>query len=449
MKLLSAILAFLFLLFVTPTAFATGETEATPITTVDELLAIENNPQGSYVLMSDLDLAGIEWPCLNFSGTFDGNGHALLNLELSQTAEETAVSYDGNLKTYDTYFAGFFGQLCNAQVKNLHLLNVRGLVETDTPVFLGGLAGYSLDSTITGCTVTGFMELRAHDRMFGLGGLIGYGNGTVQQCKIDVTLICTDTDSKTKDEQFMGGVFATGYMDVSECEINIDGYSSEYGYAHNGGITGMYMRKPLGANYEGNLVDNKITGKITFFERNNNRRAYCAAEAGEKLGGYKKISNTCNFIRDERKTYDVELRPETCAEPIYVETIVPSGCDTYGYREYKCSLCGYTYRDEYTLFTHQVTKWTVVEESTAEKEGLSKANCDLCGLEFSRVEPILEKVPEEPTVTTKVQVSSTAPGENKKEAPLGGILALSASALIVILCIALLMKKGGGRARKR
>lgn len=448
MKLLSAILAFLLLFIAVPTVYATNGTDATPITTVDELLAIEDNPQGNYVLMNDLDLAGIEWPCLNFSGNFDGNGHALLNLELSQPATENATSYDGNLKTYETHFAGFFGLLRNAGVKDLHLLNVRALVEADTPIFLGGLAGYSLDSTITGCTVTGYMELRAHDRMFGIGGLVGYGNGNVQQCKIDVTLICTDTDSKTKDEQFMGGVFATGYMDVSECEINIDGYSSEYGYAHNGGITGMYMRKPLGANYEGNLVDNKITGKITFFERNNNRRAYCAAEAGEKLGGYKKISNTCNFIRDERKTYDVELRPETCTEPIYVETVVPSGCDTYGYREYKCSLCGYAYRDEYTLFTHEVSKWTVVEKSTTEKEGLSKANCDLCGLEFTRVEPILERVPEEPTVTPKKPVSTTVPAENKKEAPLGGILALSASALIVIVCIVFLMKNNVGRTRK-
>ena len=33
------------------------------------------------------------------------------------------------------------------------------------------------------------------------------------------------------------------------------------------------------------------------------RRAYCAAEAGEILGSYNKISNTCDFIRDERKTF--------------------------------------------------------------------------------------------------------------------------------------------------
>ena len=60
-----------------------------------------------------------------------------------------------------------------------------------------------------GCTVTGCLELRAHDRMFGVAGVVGYGSGTVEGCTVDVTLICTDTDPNTKDEQFMAAVFST------------------------------------------------------------------------------------------------------------------------------------------------------------------------------------------------------------------------------------------------
>ena len=447
MKKIAALMALLFLLTVVPKVHAEETAEPTQIYTVEELLAIQDNPQGSYILMNDLDLAGIQWPGIDFSGSFDGNGHALLNLELSQPGVQTAVTYDGNLKTYDTYFAGFFATLQNAEVKNLQLLNVRALMDTNTPFFLGGLAGFSKDSTITGCTVTGCLELRAFDRMFGVAGLVGYGSGIVQQCKVDVTLICTDTDANTRDEQFMGGVFSTGYMDVSDCEIIIDGYSSEYGYAHNGGITGMYMRQPIGVSYKGNLVDNTITGKITFFEKNSNRRAYCAAEAGEKLGGYNRISNTCDFLRDERFVYDKELRPEMCEDPVYTETIVASGCNTYGYTEYVCSTCGYTYRDDYTLFSHSVTQWTMVELPTTQQEGLSKGNCDGCGMEFTRTEPMLEEVPTEattmPTIApTVVPAIPALPTEKANVVLPWGMLALiSGSASVIVFVIRYLVKK--------
>ena len=83
MKPMAAILALLWLLTF-PVAFA-AETP-TEIYTVEELLAIGEDPAGSYILMNDLDLTGVEWPCPDFSGTFDGNGHALLNLELTQPA---------------------------------------------------------------------------------------------------------------------------------------------------------------------------------------------------------------------------------------------------------------------------------------------------------------------------------------------------------------------------
>ena len=280
MKQFAAILALLWLLAF-PVVFAAEA--PTEIHTVEELLAIGEDPAGSYILMNDLDLTGVEWPCPDFSGTFDGNGHALLNLELTKPGATTAITIDGNKKEYDTQLVGFFGRLQDAEVKNLQLLNVRALIEIDKPCFLGGLAAHSMDSKITGCTVTGCLELRAFDRMFGVAGLIGYGNGTVENCDVDVTLICTDTDPNTKDEQFMGGIFATGFMDVSGCHITIDGYCSEFGYVHNGGITGMYMRRPIGYDYKGNLIGNTVTGKITFFENNPNRRAYCSAMVGEAL----------------------------------------------------------------------------------------------------------------------------------------------------------------------
>ena len=250
---------------------ATAE-EVTEIRTVQELQAVANNPEGSYILMEDLDMTGIDWKPIDFYGSLDGNGHAILNLELSQPGDTTAKSCDGNSILYESWYVGLFGILKEAEVRDLKLINVRGLVETDNSCFLAGLAGYCEASTITGCTVTGNLELRAHDRMFGVGGIAGYGSGHVRDCTVDVTLICTDTDQTRRDEQFMGGILATGFMDIENCTVTIDGYSSEYGYAHNGGLVGMLMRHPLG-DWTCNLQGNSVIGKITFFEVNSDRRA--------------------------------------------------------------------------------------------------------------------------------------------------------------------------------
>ena len=81
---------------------ALAEETAIEIHTVEDLFAMAQNPAGSYVLMKDLDMAGVPWKSLDFTGKFDGNGHALLNLFLSQPGEETPDSCDGNRKLYES-----------------------------------------------------------------------------------------------------------------------------------------------------------------------------------------------------------------------------------------------------------------------------------------------------------------------------------------------------------
>ena len=428
------LLVTVFLLAAVPAMAA--ENTVKEIYTAEQLAAIAEDPAGSYVLMADLDMTGIAWKGLDFSGIFDGNGHIIANLRPEIPGDTLESSYDGNAKPYDTTFYGLFATLKGATVKDLQLLNVRALVTADVPVFLGGLAGYSFESTISGCTVTGCLELRAHDRMFGVAGVVGYGSGTVEGCTVDVTLICTDTDPNTKDEQFMAAVFSTGFMDVLDCTVNIDGYSSEYGYAHNGGVTGMYMQYPLGNGKRGKIIGNAITGKITFFEKNNDRRAYCAAEAGEVLAYAKDIKdNVTDFIRDERKEYDVELRPEMCSAPNYTETVVPFACGQYGYTEFTCDGCGYSYKDVYTLPDHTLSAWQVVEEPSVTEAGMSQATCTGCGVVFCRIE---EKLP--PPETTVAQTTEPAPVPREDNAALqwllpalGGVAVIAAAALIVVL----------------
>ena len=430
-------------------AYATESAETEPpaapveISTPEDLLAMAEDPAGNYILVNDVDMEGIAWKSLDFSGTFDGNGYAILNLELSQPGDERPYSYDGNRKKYETAYVGFFGTLRDAEVKNLKLLGVHGVVQSDEPCYLGGIAGYMEKSVLSGCTVSGTLELRAHDRMFGVGGLVGYGAGRIENCDVDVTLICVDTDEKKRDEQFLGGILANGFADIENCRVKIDGFVSEFGYCHNGGLVGMLYHYPLG-DWTCSVKGNTVTGKITFFECNTNRRAYCAALVGEPLTKkWKKSDNTEDFLRDERKQYDVELRPEMCESPAYTEEVTPAGCESYGYTDHTCGGCGYTYRDAYKLPEHIPGEYVQVKAPTVEEEGLEVATCP-CGLEYQRT---LEKLPPPPTEaptepeTTVPAPAPTEPAPAEDPFPVMTAVFLTAAMALIILIMYLLVRK--------
>ena len=382
---------------------AATEQPAAPVEiyTTEDLQQMAQNPEGIYILMNDLNMAGIPWKSLDFKGTFDGNGHTIFNLTLSEPSDAKPESLDGNLRTYETRYVGFFGTLQDAQVKNLTLMGLNALVVSEEPCFLGGIAGYMDNSSITNCTVSGTLELRAHDRIFGVAGVVGFGKGAIEACTVDVTLICTDTDPDKRDEQFMGGVMAAGFATIRNCSVTIDGYCSEYGYCHNGGLMGMLVEHPK-SKWLAQIQDNTITGKITFFEKNTNRRAYCKATVGEILATSHNVKrNQEDFQRDERKEYDVELRPEMCQEPAYTSVVVAPSCESFGYTTHSCDLCGYTYVDQYTLAEHIIGEWTLAKEATYEEAGLWTATCP-CGLEYQKEEPKLDPPPTEPATEPEI-----------------------------------------------
>lgn len=389
---------------------------AVEIRTPQELAAMAGNPSGSYILMEDLDMTGIDWKSLDFSGKFDGNGKSILNLNITAPGDKKIDSYDGNSKTYPTTFFGFFGLLENAEVKGLNLVNVRAVITCDDPCYLGGLAGGMKNSTVDGCNVSGVLELRAHNSCFGVGGVIGFGGGKLTNSKTDVTLICTDTDAETKDEQFMGGLFACGEIEMSDCSAKLDGYISEHGYVHSGGMIGMFMREPGGQNQ--NMLEvrnNTAEGKITFFEDNRDRRAYCKGDIGEVWGyNYRLQGNLApTFLRDEKYGWDVtkELRPEMCASPSISEKLVEPTCQEFGYMELTCAGCGHTERNFYTMKAHTPGTWTVVKEPTVEAEGLQTAQCTLCGAEMSEAIPMLEPVPETEETVAETHEYPTYPSK--------------------------------------
>ena len=317
------------------------------IWTYKDLLTVADDPTGSYKLMADIDLKGKIWTPVDFSGTFDGDGHAILNVSINQTGENTYKVYDGNMKSYDTHFSGFFSALKDATVKNTKFLGVEVSVDTSDATFAGGNME---NSTIENCTLYGKVTLYTSGKTFGVGGVAGFGNGSITASSSDMTLVCVDKDRSNKDEQFLGGAYAAGYIDLTDNTIQIDGYDSDHGYVHDGGLVGMYILYPEGTEHEGAITGNTVAGQITFFEDNEDRRAYCEAYIGEVMNwafANDEAFSDENFTGTEVDDYDTVLLPHNCTDPQFEQTGTASTETENGFTEYRCATCGYSYKADF------------------------------------------------------------------------------------------------------
>lgn len=143
------------------------------IYTVAGLQQLRNEPAGDYILMADIDLAGAEWtPLSGFTGSLDGNGHTISNLNIN-TGAPSAVSANSAL-----FNMGFFGDIpVSASITDLHLRNVT-VTATEEAQYMGLIAG-SNRGQITGCTATGTIidNRTAHSDVSGeitfIGALVG------------------------------------------------------------------------------------------------------------------------------------------------------------------------------------------------------------------------------------------------------------------------------------
>jgi hypothetical protein len=353
------LILFLSALVLCPSAvFAEGT--ATPISSPEDLFLLVQDPDGDFVLTEDIYLPDLqsdtffEWTPPVFRGHLDGQGYTIYNVRNTGLCGETRTVYDGNYKEYDGEFAGLFGILDGAVVENLNLVGADITAVpaggNDKCVFAGLMAGLMENGAIVrNCSVQGICSVITSGHCFGAGGFAGYGSGRIENSSADVTLICVDNDKEYKDEQFMGGAYSAGFIDIVDCDIKIDGYDSDHGYVHNGGLVGMYIIYPKGTSYAGQILDTHVSGRIRFFEDNRDRRAYCAPYIGEVLQWtYDWGGCTEDFLRDEVFTYDEDLKPcEHQGTSSWTAMVVEPYYGMQGYTEYTCEECGYTVRTDY------------------------------------------------------------------------------------------------------
>ena len=375
-RVLSCLLILLLLLPLC--AAASAEPSVTPIYDAEGMFAIRSNPWGAFRLEADIDMSTVVWTPLPFKGILDGGGHTIYNLHVTDYGAETRTTKDGNLKAYDTVFAGLFSAVENAEISDLHLKGALVEIETDKHCFAAIMAGFIDQSSIVRCSVEGRVRMVSTGVMVGVGGIAGFGCGTITDCDADVELFFEDRNFSFRCEEFMGGVLACGLANVDRNTVNIRGYDSCHGYVHNGGLVGMYYHCGMRFTPE-SMANNYISGFISFFEDNPDRRAYCAATFGEHLQMPRRYAGNRNdFERRETRDYSTVLSPETCAEPAYNDEVVPPGCDTWGFTHHTCLNCGYSWADSYTPPQHTPGEWRVSVQPTVNSEGQEQLRCAVC-----------------------------------------------------------------------
>lgn len=217
--------------------------EGTYIKTADELYKINNNMSGTYILIDDITIVS-EWTPIGgcylekaFTGTFDGQGHAIKNLFKNGNVEEiNSRSYFGLFgyvgkggvvkdlvfkdvnvcikgPAYDNGgMRAFFGVVagkCEGTISNVTANgSYRYECCTNGVTFLGGICGYAVNATITNCTNN--MNLHADRYAAIVGGIVGFAEGgKIQGCVNNGFLEAVGTD--WGGAAYVGGICGDGH----------------------------------------------------------------------------------------------------------------------------------------------------------------------------------------------------------------------------------------------
>lgn len=349
MKKLVSSLCFLMMLFCfAPLASAES---GTPVEIYDRagLEDIANDPWGSYILCADIDLGDTTWVPFDFFGRLDGNGHTIYNLHMTEPGRSVHTTVDGNHKEYPTVFASLFSGIKDAEICDLSLKGVVIDASCEQNCFAAAIAGFSENSTLVNCSAEGMISLDCKGKMCGVGGLVGFGSCEFENCSVDMILSVADMVEGQDCEEFLGGILACGYGNITKCSVKLRAFASVYGYVHNGAVVGMHHVHTKEAIYC--IMKNcTVDAEISFFEKVESRRAYCSSTVGENL--HKDCITDRNKIthyrQKESEDTNSPLLPESCSSPTLEQTIVPLTETEWGYTVHSCNSCGFFLVRDYT-----------------------------------------------------------------------------------------------------
>jgi len=237
-----------------------------PIYTFQDLMAINSNSValgGSYILMNDIsftdsnnaDFVPIGSSSSPFTGIFDGNGHKISGMIV-------------NISSSSDVYAGLFGYVTEAQIKNLGVVDstitaITTSLLSNYTANAGGIAGEAVSAIISNCYNTGNVSASViSSRNYAYaGGIVGcsdpaiilncnntgsvsatlsiyaYAGGIAGVANTAIISNCYNTGDVSSDEH-AGGL--AGFADsaiISNCN-NIGGVSFSSSECVTGGIVG-------------------------------------------------------------------------------------------------------------------------------------------------------------------------------------------------------------------
>lgn len=248
----------------------------TSITTADELKAISDNLDGSYVLENDITLSG-DWSPLGmndgsrFTGCFDGNGHNIKGLNVN----EPSGSYQG---------CGLFGYVTGSVVD----VNVEGSVLA-MKMNVGGIVGYADGAFIKDCGFNGSVSGE-----YRVGGIVGYANGGTE------ISVCYSSGSVTAESGISGGIVGNLTGNLTDCFS-----SAEVSGIYNvGGIIGSVNNNPT--------VTNCIfAGKVKYED------SHHGGISGQEGGSY----TNCYYLSGSFDSGNYDTKDGTALSPVELASL--------------------------------------------------------------------------------------------------------------------------------
>lgn len=212
----------------------------TEIRTAEDLMKIADNMSGKYILTGDIDLSSVKnWEGVGgasgtFTGTLDGNGHTIKNLDMTgqnlvglfssiENAEVKNLTID-NFTLGDNASGGLAYRSTDCSISNIKITNLK---KENDGSRVGGLIAQDTGSTIKNCSVSSSMTIKVN---YGGGGLIGTADGSkISGC---ISFLNLDTMGGT------GGIIGS----ANNCTITDSNYKGKItsleSYSHTGGLIG-------------------------------------------------------------------------------------------------------------------------------------------------------------------------------------------------------------------
>ena len=282
----------------TPYQITTAAELAQLATYVNAGHAIYAAPDVHYQLANNINLSAYSnWTPIGntttnpFKGVFDGDSKQISNLKITSGA-----------------YAGLFGCINNATVKNLGLINVD--IIASTVARAGGLVG-SNQGSVLNCHSTGIVKnystgsSSSLDVYAYIGGLIGDNQGSVLNCYSSCTINATTSVNSgmgnylahsraggmvgyNQSNGNMSNCYSTGTVTtVANCSITVTG--NVYSYSYAGGIAGENI----------GIISNcysigDVSATAYSYAPNSTRSIYAYSRAGGVVGYNQGSGNVSN-----------------------------------------------------------------------------------------------------------------------------------------------------------